>query len=58
MTIVLNLNEGSLELAILVLKKWGLDAGKIRGVGALALGYAGRAPGRAAPRKKDYIIKV
>ena len=41
-----------------LLKKWGLDAGKIRGVGALALGYAGRAPGRAAPRKKDYIIKV
>ena len=41
-----------------LLLKWGLDPEKLRGVGALALGYAGRAPGRAAPRKKDYIVRV
>lgn len=41
-----------------LLVKWGLDAEKLRGVGALALGYAARKPGKAAPRKKDYIVRV
>ena len=40
-----------------LLKEWNLPT-TLRGVGALALGYANEEPKKAAPRKKDYIVKV
>lgn len=40
-----------------LLKRWGLSD-HLRGVGAVALGYPAAAPKEAAPRKKDYIIKI
>lgn len=40
-----------------LLKKWGLSE-TLRGVGAVALGYADQIPAPAAPRKAGYIVKV
>lgn len=40
-----------------LLKQWGLSE-NLRGVGALALGYATDALPKAAPRKADYIVKI
>ena len=40
-----------------LLEEWNLPT-TLRGVGALALGYANEEPKKAAPRKKDYILKV
>ena len=40
-----------------LLKEWKLPTA-LRGVEALALGYANEEPKEAAPRKKDYIVKV
>lgn len=40
-----------------LLKKWGLSE-TLRGVGAVALGYADQVPAPAAPRKAGYIVKV
>ena len=40
-----------------LLKEWKLPTA-LRGVGALALGYSNEEPKEAAPRKKDYIVKV
>ncbi len=40
-----------------LLEEWNLPT-TLRGVGALALGYANEEPKEAAPRKKDYIVKV
>lgn len=39
-----------------LLREWGLPD-TLRGVGAIALGYAKEEPGEAAPRKEDYIIR-
>ncbi|MEG1525030.1 MAG: nitroreductase [Clostridia bacterium] len=40
-----------------LLKKWGVDE-KYVGIGHCILGYAATTPGEAAPRKKDYIVRV
>ena len=40
-----------------LLKEWNLPT-TLRGVGAIALGYANEEPKEAAPRKKDYIVRV
>lgn len=40
----------------MLLREWGLPD-TLRGVGGIALGYAGEEPGEAAPRKEGYIIK-
>jgi nitroreductase len=40
-----------------LLKKWGIQ-GDYVGVGNIVLGYAAKEPGEAAPRKKDYIVRV
>lgn len=40
-----------------LMKTWGLDPEKYIGVGHCILGYAAE-PGKAKPRKEDYIIRV
>lgn len=40
-----------------LLKKWGLPD-NLRGVGAIALGYAEGDPPQPKPRKADYIVKI
>ena len=40
-----------------LLREWGLPE-TLRGVGAVALGYAAQEPAEAAPRKQNYIVKL
>ncbi len=40
-----------------LLSEWGLPE-TLRGVGSIALGYPAAAPGEAAKRKNDYIVRV
>ncbi|GAA0828376.1 Nitroreductase [Bifidobacterium pullorum subsp. gallinarum] len=40
-----------------LLREWGLPE-TLRGVGAIALGYPAREPGRPAARKQDYIVRI
>ncbi len=40
-----------------LLHEWGLPE-TLRGVGSIALGYPAAAPGEAAKRKDDYIVRV
>ncbi|OUQ61357.1 diguanylate cyclase [Flavonifractor sp. An112] len=40
-----------------LLREWGLPE-TLRGVGAVALGYAAQEPVEAAPRKQNYIVKL
>ncbi len=40
-----------------LLREWGLPE-TLRGVGSIALGYPAGAPGKAAERKENYIVRV